>query len=243
MLQGVVLSFGAPIGWLVLRLVAGASVVYELGTFPGLYLYMLCGTALAFGAFGWILGRHEDRLQARNRALDELAVTDALTGLKNRRYFLSRLEQQIHLALRFKRSFAVVSLDLDHFKRVNDRLGHAMGDRVLACFADLLRSRSRRSELPARLGGEEFVLLLPEASAENARLTAERLVVETRTSLARLSGLPDGWVQTVSAGVAGAEAMPSLSSAELLQAADRALYRSKEEGRDRVSVAPSIVHA
>lgn len=238
MLQGIVLSLGAPFGWLVLRLLGGSSFRHELVTSPFLYLYMFCGTTLVFGAFGWLLGRQQDYLRARNRALDELAVTDALTGLKNRRYFLSRLEQQCHLASRAQRSFALVSFDLDHFKRVNDQLGHAVGDRVLASFAELLRGRSRRSELPARLGGEEFVLLLPESSTEEGRLTAERLVGEVRASLSKLAGLPDGWIQTVSAGVAGAEVGSGLSAAELLQAADRALYRAKEDGRDRVSVAP-----
>ncbi len=158
------------------------------------------------------------------------AVTDELTGLANRRSFRESLENELLRAERFGNPLSVIVADLDDFKTVNDRFGHQTGDLVLAAFAEVLRNRIRTVDLAARLGGEEFAILLPgtdvpgaEALGENLRAAVADLAVPVGESEIRL---------TASFGVA---AYPQTHTAdELLSAADLALYSAKRQGKDRV---------
>jgi diguanylate cyclase (GGDEF)-like protein len=162
------------------------------------------------------------------------AITDDLTGLVNRRRFLAVLDTEVERAGQFKTGLAIVLIDLDDFKGVNDRFGHHSGDRVLAAFGSLLQEHIRDVDLAARLGGEEFALLLPEVEGRDAVLVAERL----RRSL---SGRPIASVEgnalssTASFGVA--QYRQGDTGEELLRLADDALYRAKGEGKNRVCVA------
>lgn len=173
-------------------------------------------------------------LAAKNEILEKLALTDALTGLANRRAFREALESELARVARHGRPASLLFLDLDHFKAVNDTHGHAVGDEVLEGFSVVLKRACRRGDLAARVGGEEFALLLPATGRAPAALVAERVrrVVEFRP-LGRAVPVP----VTVSIGVVGTEDLSEGASAdELLRRADAALYRAKDEGRNRVSV-------
>jgi len=161
------------------------------------------------------------------------AITDELTELANRRYFMEKLETELRRAERFDEPLALVFADLDDFKRVNDRFGHHVGDEVLRAFADVLRKRVRTIDLGARLGGEEFAVLLIETDLKGAEALAESLRVAVEALEVRVVGGPPVHV-TASFGIA---AYPQTHAAdELMTAADLALYRAKREGKNRVSV-------
>ena len=153
------------------------------------------------------------------------AITDPLTGLVNRRGFEEALERELARAQRSGAPVALVVFDLDHFKQLNDTLGHAAGDRALVQFARLLRRSARRGDVLARIGGEEFAAVLYDADANDALTFAERVVARQRQ-------LDHGTPLTVSAGVAVGRS-PYPTRDEIFDAADRALYAAKRAGRAR----------
>lgn len=159
------------------------------------------------------------------------STRDPLTGLFNRRYMEESLERELHRAGREESALALLILDLDNFKRFNDRLGHAAGDTLLRSLGEFLLAQVRREDVPCRYGGEEFVVILPKATKQDAYRRAESLRED-----ARAQWVPYGPGVTVSIGVA---AYPEDGSTTrgLLDAADTALYRAKAEGRDRVVAA------
>jgi two-component system cell cycle response regulator len=169
-----------------------------------------------------------DQVQAQQRELATLAVTDALTGLYNRRYLASASAQQIANALRHRDPLSLVVLDLDHFKRINDEHGHTQGDAVLAEVGKLLSNEARKGDICARIGGEEFVVLLPKCLRHDAIAKAHRL----REAIAELR--PGGIEVTASLGVATFEADSDASFDDLFKRADGAAYASKRNGRNRV---------
>jgi diguanylate cyclase (GGDEF)-like protein len=159
--------------------------------------------------------------------LRELATTDALTGLFNRRAFMDRAESEWARHLRYKHPIACVMLDVDHFKQVNDTHGHAAGDAVLQHVGALMRASLRTVDLSARIGGDEFVALMPDTTMEGAFATAERLLMRL---LGRpLTGLEREVRVTASLGVATSEECQSLD--QLFARADHALYEAKAAGR------------
>jgi diguanylate cyclase (GGDEF)-like protein len=161
------------------------------------------------------------------------AVTDDLTGLANRRSFQDTLEAELRRAERFGNSLALIFADIDDFKRVNDRFGHGVGDEVLRAFADVLRHRVRSIDQAARLGGEEFAILLPETDAAGAQALAESLRAATSTLSIPVG--PDLVSVTASFGVS---AFPPVQSADdLMTSADLALYSAKRRGKDCVVTA------
>lgn len=162
---------------------------------------------------------------ARER-LTVAASTDQLTGLANHRAFFERLSADIERAHRYGHGLSLVLMDLDHFKRVNDRHGHLVGDRVLAALAERLRRCVRLGDTIARIGGEEFAWILPETRIGAALATAERA-----RGLVGTVPFPVAGPLTISAGVA--ELTGSMVLEDLYRTADRALYRAKSEGRDR----------
>jgi diguanylate cyclase (GGDEF)-like protein len=163
-----------------------------------------------------------------------LAITDVLTGLRTRRFFSTQLPMEIARARRAGTNVAVLIVDVDHFKSVNDRYGHPAGDRVLVEVARRLRDSVRHADFLARYGGEEFALVVPDASPQELASIGERLRTEIASSPFRVS--PEVWIGvTVSVGTAGYPWHGSTPS-ELITAADRALYAAKSQGRDRVVV-------
>lgn len=169
-----------------------------------------------------------------NTLLFEKATIDGLTGLYNRAFGLQRLQETLSMAARYPSVTSILVLDVDHFKAVNDRHGHAAGDRVLAGLAGTLRNVCRDTDIPVRLGGEEFVVLLPRTDEAAAGIVAERL----RRAVAAWRGEHDGAELSISisVGVASAES-GDRDGLRLLERADDALYIAKREGRNRVVLA------
>lgn len=177
------------------------------------------------------------------RRLADQARVDPLTGLLNRRGFEERTAVEHARALRERTSIAVVIFDIDHFKRVNDDHGHDVGDRVLMSVGRTLTEHVRGIDVTARLGGEEFVVLLPRTDAAGALALAERVRIAVGAEATRRrrahAGMPGELHVTVSGGVAAAVAPADVQA--LLDAADRAMYDAKRAGRDRVVVAAAQV--
>ena len=164
------------------------------------------------------------------RRMESMALTDPLTGLLNRRAMEQRLREAAHAFQRSGRGVSVVMADVDHFKRVNDVHGHAIGDRVLRAVAALLSEQLRAHDAVARWGGEEFLLLLPETGAATACEVAERLRAAAEARLAAAAGI--GEAVTMTFGVALLER--GMRVGECLKHADDALYAGKAAGRNRV---------
>jgi diguanylate cyclase (GGDEF)-like protein len=177
------------------------------------------------------------RSARRFEALDHRASTDPLTGLANRSTFDARMASLAGYFDRYARPFSIVALDVDFFKKFNDTWGHEAGDRVLQHVAELLKQTVRDVDLPARMGGEEFVVLLPETTVQQAAEAAERI----RRTLESRSVDWNGQRLSVTASL-GVSACPDCTTtpAEVLGQADAALYRAKDAGRNRVAVAPRL---
>lgn len=172
-------------------------------------------------------------LQVRE-TLREQSIRDPLTRLFNRRFLEEALERELQLAARKKQSIAVLFLDLDHFKRFNDTFGHQAGDIVLQSLADLLRNFFRTTDICCRYGGEEFAIILPESSSQDAALRADELRSQVKSLRLQYKKQPLGAI-TLSVGVAAFPEHGSTSS-ELLKIADQCLYESKARGRDVVTL-------
>jgi diguanylate cyclase (GGDEF)-like protein len=165
--------------------------------------------------------------------LERLAVTDGLTGLYNYRHFHERYQEEVRRARRYGTPFAVMLLDMDNFKQVNDQYGHLEGDYVLVQLAELIRRAVRETELIARYGGDEFVLLLPTTNLQGARVAAERLLHAIRTHTFTTTGGEPLPKLTLSIGLA-AYPDSSRNPAEILEKADDALETAKKTGRNRL---------
>lgn len=195
------------------------------------------GDRICFGPRVVVKLSYQDALEERAaRQLWESSIRDPLTGAHNRRYLEERLAAEFSYALRHGEPLTVMLADIDHFKRVNDRCGHAVGDAVLRVVATSIRRVLRPEDVLARYGGEEFVVLARGVDARNAVIMAERI-------RRRVQGLPlpaDVAIGplTVSVGVATMQPeRPHASASELVEAADRAMYAAKSAGRNRVMVA------
>jgi diguanylate cyclase (GGDEF)-like protein len=166
----------------------------------------------------------------------KLAETDALTGLYNQRYFHETLRREVLRAQRYDRKLALIVFDVDDFKTINDSIGHLAGDRVLAQAADRLREAVRSVDVPCRIGGDEFAVILPESSAEDA----DQLYRRVQSSMRGTSLGGDEERLRLSAGIA--ELQHGDTAAGLFERADGALYRAKDHGKDRADIARVIDH-
>jgi two-component system cell cycle response regulator len=171
-------------------------------------------------------------LAEKNRLLEELALTDSLTGLPNRRAVEEWAGHQLSAAARHRFSFWVAYADLDNFKSVNDRFGHHAGDTVLKQFAEQLKQCSRRSDICARIGGEEFLFVLTHNTFEDARRVIERLRLQFSETWFEFQGKHVS--VTVSFGVAQFRKEDGQNFDALVQRADAALFEAKRQGRNRV---------
>ncbi len=196
----------------------------------GLFLllaYLVVGMLVNFGLMGMLLLRVLSRLR-------HLSERDALTGLFNRRSIEQRLAQETAQLVRHGTALSLLSIDIDHFKRVNDLHGHPAGDRVLKDLAQALAQVGRGSDLFARAGGEEFWMLMPRTTLSGAMQVAERALQAARNL--RFDGILFDLRTTVSIGVVVADD-PSESTESLMARLDLALYRAKDQGRDRIELA------
>ena len=201
----------------------------------------------------WVIGitedvterkRHEDQLEAQRKALEEaylhlqeVVVTDPLTGAKNRRGLEAALERAVDDARRHGRPVSAVAIDIDHFKFYNDTYGHPAGDSVIVAVATIVQRTLRPTDLGARVGGEEFTVLLPDTDRAGAEAAAER--IRRAVAHARWQHVP----VTASFGCATWTPAGGQPPAELLTDADRALYQSKRDGRNRVTHAADMADA
>ncbi len=215
--------FGAMLPWSPADNQMFASVWLTVLSFEGL----LFTIAIAF----ILLAMAKERTEYRHKTA---ALVDPLTGVANRRAFLQDGEAQLKRQLTDPHPTAVMLLDLDNFKSINDRFGHAVGDRVLEIFADVASSSLRRVDLFGRLGGEEFAALLRDTTRERAVAVAEQIRADFAAATREVQGQPV--IATVSIGIViSHDAVLDLSA--LLAQADHALYRAKDSGRNRVEIA------
>jgi diguanylate cyclase (GGDEF)-like protein len=182
-----------------------------------------------FLAFGFVLSSVEQASEQNRR----FALEDALTELPNRRAIFDALHRQAAQAVRAGQPFSLLIMDIDHFKNVNDQYGHQAGDVVLQHVAEVIRGRLRAQDIAGRLGGEEFVAVLPNTGPEGALRIAEEL----RLTLAGSPAIVDGReiLVTTSIGVFGARRLVAADTPDaMMSTADQALYRAKRSGRNRV---------
>jgi two-component system cell cycle response regulator len=177
--------------------------------------------------------RYADRLRRNVQLSLEMAITDQLTGLHNRRYMASHLDNLMAHAAGAGKPLAFVIMDIDYFKSVNDTHGHDIGDEVLREFAKRIGANVRGIDLACRYGGEEFVVVMPETDAAFAFTVAERLRKSIETTPFDISRQPGRLSLTISIGIAASEG-PDDTSEALLRRADQALYSAKRNGRNRV---------
>jgi diguanylate cyclase (GGDEF)-like protein len=181
---------------------------------------------IAAEELGRLLSLEDSRLRLYHQA-----IRDPLTGLYNRKHILDMLGMELDQCGRFGQGLSVMLVDLDHFKAVNDRFGHAAGDQVLGVMAQRMAFGLRKVDQLGRIGGEEFLAYCPQTDLEGARALAERL--REQVAIDSIPGLPANDRVTLSIGLASWEG-PEDTLERLLSRADKALYRAKAEGRNRV---------
>ena len=216
---------------------AGNEPVRDLQIADGRHMRIHC-SKLANG--GRMLTYCDITDLVRNAAeLEKMATTDSMTGLYNRRHFLAGAEAEWGRFQRYHRPLSMLMIDIDHFKHVNDRYGHGVGDETIIAVADACNEGKRGSDIVGRLGGEEFAMLLPETDLAQANIVAERL----RKRICDRALMAEKIHFRVTASIGVAAASVSMSGVDILmRAADQALYQAKAEGRDRVvlSSPPSV---
>ena len=211
-----------------------------LGLAAMFFLLVVQGFQAAVVQMNYLSGRNllldrEQKLRTANTSLEQLTLLDPLTGISNRRGFDSAFDAAWRRALRRQYPIALLLVDVDYFKAVNDLHGHAYGDECLVALARAMDAMARRpDDLVARLGGEEFALLLPETSADGALLVARRLHESLRKLALMNQGSPFDRLLTISIGIAICIPSHGVKSAEVFEAADQALYTAKDQGRNRI---------
>ncbi|MHB0947720.1 MAG: GGDEF domain-containing protein [Gemmatimonadaceae bacterium] len=224
---GMVAAVLSTVTWAVANRLAG-----ELTPLP-IAVWNATTRLLFFGSFAWLLSELRSAMEQLGAALErerELSRVDPLTGIQNAQGFREVATHELRRAARYRRDVGIVFLDLDDFKRVNDTWGHATGDEVLREVATLLAGNLRQSDTVARMGGDEFAILLPETDEPAARVIVEKL---QRRLLERFTARQ--WPVSVSVGAVVAHA-PNQSVDQLLQAADGLMYGVKRRGKNGVAV-------
>jgi diguanylate cyclase (GGDEF)-like protein len=213
-----------------LVLVAGGfGAVLAIYHDPGDRQLMWTGTVFSMAVLAGVMTVLKERIDRLVAQLRESSATDPLTGLLNRRAFSAGFDSELKQAIRAGAPLALVAFDIDHFKEINDRHGHVVGDRALCRLAELLRREQREGDLIARIGGDEFAVLLVDADGEAARSFALRVA-----SSPHLMGNGESPI-SVSAGLATL-GVGSRTQDAILLAADSALYDAKDAGRGRVAI-------
>ena len=214
----------------------GSSILH--GNTVQTLTFMVAFIALLVTSMGFVF-MAKDRADETNR---RLAGQDALTGVANRRSIIAALERAVASALRQRQFMALMMVDIDHFKHVNDRYGHLAGDHVLRHVVELIQQRIRAQDIVGRYGGEEFLVVLPDTTLQGARALAQQLCDVVQATPCAWEG---GHIPvTLSIGVYGGVLAPQDAWDLLIHAADSALYRAKAGGRNRVELAqaPGSLH-
>lgn len=233
---GALLGAGAPAGSLLLRYLAFRRVrerpVDDLRTNVFFYLYELLATSLVFSIAGFVAGRYADRLRRGKAFYHELAEHDSLTGLHNSGAFTDRYRRALERAVAAREPIAIVLMDVDQLKAINDKFGHSAGSEALVHVADAVRHSKRAADVAARWGGDEFAILLEGADEAAAMRVAEGVIAYLQASpvLLERTTVP----VSVTIGICAA-ARPSASS-DPFAAADRALLAGKAHGRNTIEM-------
>jgi len=230
-LLGGLLALGAPGGLLVLRRVLAGDLtltglVADIRGDPVTYAYLVVSTTIVFVVLGSLLGRSADVMRA-------VSTTDPLTGLPNRRHFHAQLVVELKRVERYGSPLSLLLVDVDHLKQINDAGGHEAGDAALRDVARALSACCRATDVAARWGGDEFVLLAPGVTAEDAVKLAARIRGALKT-VASSSGRQRA--TAVSIGVTDVALAGGADAQKLYAAADAALYLAKAHGRDRAEL-------
>ncbi|MEJ2201254.1 MAG: diguanylate cyclase, partial [Desulfuromonadaceae bacterium] len=175
-----------------------------------------------------------EQLRETNERLAQMTITDPLTGVGNRRHFDETLEAEFKRNCRSRSAFSLLMVDIDHFKRVNDSIGHQGGDELLKRVAGTLRDSLRTYDTVCRFGGEEFAIIMPNTSAANAHLIAERIRLEV--AAINSTGTLGDFPLTVSIGIRSVRGNETIDCEQLVADADQALYRAKNNGRNRTEI-------
>lgn len=185
-----------------------------------------------FGELAMAFDSMREELSQKRQKLEELSITDGLTGLYNRRHMEATLEEEIIRANRYQRSLSLLFMDIDHFKSYNDSFGHLEGDKALRGLAEtILRNTRKKIDIACRYGGEEFVVILPETNGEQAVVVADRI----RLNFCQLDCRPKGATEPIYVSIsAGVTTLGAEDGATLLKRADQAMYQAKSTGRNRV---------
>jgi diguanylate cyclase (GGDEF)-like protein len=231
---GVGLALAAPIGLVVVRALAAGEVptlAWALEDFrhlPVTYSYVASSTVVAFAILGYLLGRSFDRVR-------HLSITDPLTGLFNRRHYGHRVAEELARARRGHRATCMLCVDIDRLKMINDAFGHKAGDRAIIAISRILAKSVRAVDTVARVGGDEFAVLLPETSATHAVVLSQRILNEVARHSDELTG-----GLAVSIGITELDATAEATQEALFAAGDAALYRVKGAGGGHAAVALAV---
>jgi diguanylate cyclase (GGDEF)-like protein len=224
----------------------GGYVVEDLGSRNGTFLNgervnapspLRDGDRVKFGHSTVLKFSFHDSLdESFHQKLFESALRDGLTRLFNRRYFLDRLDRELKFARRHNAELSVLLLDIDNFKHINDSFGHAAGDAVLVTVAEVLQRALRNEDVPARIGGEEFAIILRATTKADSLTIADRLRRLVLSAVTEIGGDVRSQIRvSVSVGVAALASHPTATPEQLMTAADEAMYRAKGAGRNRVN--------
>ncbi len=192
------------------------------------------GTACPVGHHTCDLIEEVNRLRQDCRRLMQLSITDPMTGFYNFRYLIQTMEREMERTRRTGLPMALIMIDLDHFKRVNDEYGHPVGDAALQWACHIWRENIRRIDIPCRYGGEEFVIVLPGTTLMQAKMLAERL--RRKLAALPLHAESESIPLTASFGVSGYQGQEPCSPEMVIEAADKMLLKAKAEGRNRVCI-------
>lgn len=233
-ISGFVLGVAAPLGALVLRaLVIGVdSISEELDENRFFYVYQLIGTSFVFSMAGFVAGRRIDRLRDRKAHYRWLSERDDLTSLANARGFRDRLSRSAERALRLGEPLALLLIDVDGLKAINDDLGHPFGSQALQHVANLVVECKRQEDFAARWGGDELAIIMSGADASAGKRVGQAILDKTRDQPLLYRGKRR--IVTVTIGIAAAS--PPSSADWLFSAADTALYEGKMRGRNQVRI-------
>lgn len=227
------LSYGLSLSMIYRVRPDAINLAQEFFVFVG-FVMVIMGFAFMgseFSSLRQALGERHRQLKSAMSKIEELAITDELTGLYNRRHVMEILNQQRALANRSHYRFTVCFLDLDHFKKVNDQYGHPFGDKVLKRFSSLIRTCLREVDIGARIGGEEFILILADTGQEDAYEVVRRMAKKwQQTQFEPHTGL----VMTLSAGIT--EFHPPETIETMIERADELLYEAKNDGRNCIKI-------
>jgi len=214
---GLLLSLGAPLGWYLL-----VHTVVQNPSTSDIYVYLSVSTSIVFASFGFGVGKLFDQVK-------ELSERDGLTGLYNVSSFQIISTSLLEFCKRYKKPVSCMMIDIDNFKSINDRFGHNFGSEVIAKIASVLTDCARKSDVVCRYGGDEFSILLPEASMENATEVATR--IQKKMKETSFFHSKEGLTVTLSFGISSTD-KEGASLKRMLGLADDALYASKEAGRN-----------